>query len=201
MFKAPILEDLKQANRTISKLSSEPTKVIFPKLGQNLRLIVFSDAAFRNLPVGISSGRGHIVFLSDDQNKVSPLGWNSNKVKRVVGSTIAAEGLSLQKAIDHSYFLRAILAGILNIDQLKIPITSYIDSRNLYDAVFSTKMVEDKKLRCDIAQIAESLEKEKVVLKWIPGQQMVADCLTKRGANCLNLMNIMKTGSMPSVEQ
>ena len=85
-------------------MSDKPTRVKFPKLGTNLKLVVYSDAAFGNLPDGISSGRGHNVFLSDQHNNTSPIGWNSNKVKRVVGSTIAVV-LSLQKAIDYAYFL------------------------------------------------------------------------------------------------
>ena len=158
---------------------------------------MYSDAAFGNLPDGISSGRGHNVFLSDQHNNTSPIGWNSNKVKRVVGSTIAVV-LSLQKAIDYAYFLWAIIVEIHNVKQLQIPITSYTDSKNLHDAIFSTKMVENKKLRCNIAKMAENIEKKNVNLKWILGDKMIAFFLTKRGANLKKLMFILETGILLS---
>ena len=199
-FSQPTLEDLKKANKAITRLAATPIKILFPRLSGNLRVEVYSDAAFRNLPDQISSGRGHIVFLANEKNKAAPLGWNSNKVKRVVGSTIAAEGLSLQMAIAHAFFLRAVLAEITDVDMFRIPIRAYVDSRNLYEAVFSTKFVEDKKLRCDIAQIQESIEKERVDLRWIQAGSMLADCLTKKGANPEPLLEVLRTGKLPTLD-
>ena len=199
-FSQPTLEDLKKANKAIMRLSATPIKILFPRLSGNLRVEVYSDAAFRNLPDQISSGRGHIVFLANEKNRAAPLGWNSNKVKRVVGSTIAAEGLSLQMAIAHAFFLRAVLAEITEVDMFKIPIRAYVDSRNLYEAVYSTKFVEDKKLRCDIAQIQESIEKEKVDLRWTQAGSMLADCLTKKGVNPDPLLQVLRTGKLPSLD-
>ena len=195
-FKNPQLEDLKKANKVISKLLTTPTKVLFPKLVGNLKIITFSDAAFRNLPDQISSGRGHIVFLAGENGKVAPLGWNSNKIKRVVGSTLAAEALSLRSALDHANFLRAILAEIMQENMLEIPIISVIDSNNLLEASLSTKFVEDKKLRLDIAQIQESLSTENVTLQWIETALMLADSLTKNGVNSDPLLNVLSTGNL-----
>ena len=199
-FSQPTLEDLKKANKAITRLAATPIKVLFPRLTGRIRVEVYSDAAFRNLPDQISSGRGHIVFLANEKNRAAPLGWNSNKVKRVVGSTIAAEGLSLQMAIAHAFFLRAVLAEITDVDMFKIPIRAYVDSRNLYEAVFSTKFVEDKKLRCDIAQIQESVQKEKVDLRWTQAGSMLADCLTKKGANPDPLLEVLRTGKLPTLD-
>ena len=63
-FKYPQLEDLKRANKAINKLIEKPIKIKFPKLTGSLGIEVFSDASFRNLPDQISSGRGHILFLT-----------------------------------------------------------------------------------------------------------------------------------------
>ena len=103
-------------------------------------------------------------------------------------------------AIAHAFFLRAVLAEITEVDMFKIPIRAYVDSRNLYVAVFSTKFVEDKKLRCDIAQIQESIEKEKVDLRWIQTGSMLADCLTKKGANPEPLLEVLRTGQLPTLD-
>ena len=80
----------------------------------------------------------------------------------MVGSTLTAEALSLQVTISHAIFLRAILAEILGVEDRKLPIVCNVDSNNLYQAVYSTKFVEDKRLRLDIAQIQESVETKNV---------------------------------------
>ena len=121
----------------------------------------------------------------------------SNKVKRVVGSTVAAEALSLKAALDHGYLLRAVLAEILNVDMFTIPIVAHIDSNNLYEAVFSTKFVEDKKLRIDIAQIQESINLEKVELRWVSSNNMLADSLTKSGVKADILLDVLTEGLLP----
>ena len=66
----------------------------------------------------------------------------------------------------------------------------------MYEAVYSTKLVEDKKLRCDIAQIQENIQVENVDLIWMNAEMMLADCLTKQGVNPDKLMRTMKTGKL-----
>ena len=197
-YRAPTLEDLLAANKAITRLISNPLTLIYPKLAGELSLVTYSDAAFRNLPDQVSSGRGHIIFLQGERsgNRAAPIAWASNKVKRVVGSTIAAEALSLICAMDHGYYLRAILEQLLGQEKGQMKIVSYVDSRNLFNAVFSTSMVEDKKLRCDIAQIKENVEKENVKLKWVPGKKMLADCLTKKPASSAELLEVLRSGVM-----
>ena len=79
---------------------------------------------------------------------------------------------------------------------LEIPIISVIDSNNLLEASLSTKFVEDKKLRLDIAQIQESLSTENVTLQWIETALMLADSLTKNGVNSDPLLNVLFTGNL-----
>ena len=95
-------------NKAINSLIVNPVKLLFPKVTGVLRIVVYSDSAFTNLPDQISSGCGHIIFLAGGGDCAAPLAWSSNKVKRVVGSTIAAKALSLQEAISHGYALRAV---------------------------------------------------------------------------------------------
>ena len=48
------------------------------------------------------------------------------------------------------------------MDELNIPIHSFIDSKNLHQAINSTKFIDDKRLRLDIAQIQECVAEDKV---------------------------------------
>ena len=124
-YKDPTVGDLVDAAKSVWRLGMDSVKVLFPRLPGQVKIVTFSDAAFRNLPDQVSSGRGHIVFLTGEEERSAPLAWTSNKVRRVVGSTLAAEALSFQKAIDHSFYLRAILSEILQRNQLSIPIIAH----------------------------------------------------------------------------
>ena len=92
----------------------------------------------------------------------------------------------------------SILPETLGINALEIPIKAHIDSNNLYQAIISTKFVEDKRLRLDIAQIQEEVQDQKVQVLWVKSESMLADCLTKRNAKADTLMEVLKTGKMPS---
>ena len=59
-----------------------------------------------------------------------------------------------------------------------------------------TKLVEDKKLRCDIAQIPENIQVENVDLIWVKAEMMLADCLTKQGVNSDKLERTITTGKI-----
>ena len=74
-------------------------------------------------------------------------------------------------------------------------------TNNLYQAIWSTKAVDEKRLRIDIAQIQEAVSKERVEVNWVPAGKMLADCLTKRGMNAEELMNVLKTGRLPDREE
>ena len=197
-IKTAQLEDLKKANKAIARMAATPNKLLFPRIGGSLRIVTHSDAAFRNLPDQMSSGGGHIVFLTNQEEEAAaPLAWSSNKIKRVVGSTLAAEALSLQEAVAHAIFLRAILAEIVGKKEEEIPIISYVDSNNLYQAVYSTKFVEDKRLRLDIAQVQESIKLDALEVRWVQAGDMLADCLTKRGANPDKVLEVFEEGRLP----
>ena len=83
------------------------------------------------------------------------------RIKRVVKSTLAAECLALEEAVDHAYYMKCIAGEILNVD---IPMHCYIDNQSLYDNLHSSNNVkEDKRLIQDIALLKEMMEKEEIV--------------------------------------
>ena len=196
-FKNGTLADLKKTNKAMMKLAARPTKILFPKLTGDLSIITYSDAAFQNLPDKISSGRGHVVFLAGAGGRAAPLGWSSNKIRRVVSSTSAAEALSLQSSLSHAIFLRALLTETLGVEDSKIPIRSYIDSNDLFQAIKSTKFVEDKRQRLDIALIKQDVEEQAVEVRWVETGDMLADPLTKNTVKADQLMTVLESGRLP----
>ena len=60
---------MKKANKAIRKLKNFKTKdlgIFFPRLGrkESLKLLVYGDASFCNLPDGISSAEGYMIFIT-----------------------------------------------------------------------------------------------------------------------------------------
>ena len=67
----------------------------------------------------------------------------------------------------------------------------------MVDALYSTKSVDDKRLRIDIASVKEFISKGEVdSVKWCAGSLQLADCMTKRGVKVDNLMAILRTGKL-----
>ena len=167
----------------------------YPKLNlNNLQLVVHSDASLNNLPNGGSQG-GFIVMLGDAGGKVSPLQWQSKRIKRVVKSTLAAECLALEEAVDHAFYMKCIISEILNVD---IPMHCSTDNQSLVDNLHSSNSVkEDKRLIQDIALLKEMMVKKEISsVKHVILKKNLADPLTKRGASCQLLEEVLASGSL-----
>ena len=88
---------MKNVNKLFSNMKQNECKLIYQKLGNDndLRIIVYSDAAHRNLPNGGSQG-GYVIFLCRFRNMCVPLNWQSKRIRRGVRSSLAAEALAYQ---------------------------------------------------------------------------------------------------------
>ena len=74
-------------------------------------------------------------------------------------SSTAAETLSMTETISEMIYVKAILKEMFK-DETKvsrIPMRVYTDSKNLWRSVHSTTLVEDPRLRIDIAIIKDAL--------------------------------------------
>ncbi|VDI09013.1 Hypothetical predicted protein [Mytilus galloprovincialis] len=157
---------------------------------EDWEIFVFSDAALGNINDGKGSTGAHIVWINkliikDRIGKCCPISWQANKIKRVVRSTKAAEALSLQEGLETALYFQKIVEDICGE---QIPITAFIDNKGATEAIKSTKLVEDKRLRIDIASISEMIQKNCVEIKWCPGKVQLANSMTKRGASGIYLL-------------
>ena len=195
----PRVEHILQGNKCLKKMSMSECYMQFPNLGdlKKVQLVCLSDASHANLPDGFSSAGGFIIFLVGENGKSCPLAWESKKIRRVVKSTLAAESLSASDAADVCYYLGCLLSEILfgasngNV----IPIVSYVDNYSIFENVYSTKSVSEKRLRIDIASLKQLIQEGHVDLKWIESSRQLADCLTKKGVNTMPLMGIIESGN------
>ena len=194
-LKSAAVEDLLRVNKCIKKVKLADVHLLFRKLDlKSARLVSWSDAAFANLSDKVSSGSGYVIMLVDGRNACCPLVWRSNKIKRVVKSTIAAEALVFDDALGHALYFQELFKEVLNSD---IKILCVSDSDNLVKAIGSSHQVEDRRLRLDIASIKQAVCEKDIDVLHVPGKKMVANCLTKRGASSELLLNIMQSGMVP----
>ena len=155
------------AKKMVQKLKVNETTILFPRLSGKLPMKTYSDASFANLVDEVSSGRGHIIFLVDEEQRAAPLNWTANKVKQVVSSTLAAEALSLHDCLDTAEYIRYMLAEALKLKTVDIPIIANVDSDNLVKALHSTTLVSDCKLRIDIGAIKQTMQESNISAQWV----------------------------------
>ena len=71
-------------------------------------------------------------------------------------STLAAECLAQLDAVNASFLIKSLLEELINCNN-GIPGESIIDNKSLCEALYSTKCIEDKRLRVDVAIHRERL--------------------------------------------
>ena len=89
--------------------------------------------------------------------------------------------------------MKLVLMELLGKQAMAVPVHLFTDSRNLFKAVESSTLVENPRVRADIAKVKESL-REKELSAWhhVSGKDMLADVLTKKGAPGFKLLNVLR---------
>ena len=172
----------------------------FPKLGciEDWTIIGHRDAGFRSLPDKVSSCGGLVVMIGNTTlGRQAIVSWKAKKIRRVVSSSTAAEVLALNDTLDEMVYVREVLVEILGDKAKRIPLEMYTDSRNLFKSVMSTSLLENPRLRTDVAKLQQSLKSgESAGIFLVTSQQMLANCLTKKGASSELLRRILRKGSL-----
>ena len=187
----PTHQDILDLNKVIKYLKSHHSLLKFPNFTSlsSLSLVVFSDAAYANLPRGYSQG-GYIVFITDGENSC-PLTWSSIKLKRVVRSTLAAELLAFLEGYEAAFYIRSIMLPIISSTMNIIAVT---DCKSLFDAAQTSNTIDDKMLRVEIGCIRELVDNNEVSLVWADSKSQLADKLTKTGVSPFPLLKALAEG-------
>ena len=95
--------------------------------------------------------------------------------------------------------MRHQITEILNKSPQFIKIEAFIDNKDAYEAIYSTKQILSGRLRIDIGAIKEMVDNKEIEsVSWIPASHQLADCLTKRGASTKTLLETLNTGMFPA---
>ena len=188
------IDDIFKANKTLRKLNCSELKMKFVpmKKMEECKIVVFTDASHAKLKGSESQG-GYIIFLVDQNNRANPIKWQSKKISRIVKSTIAAECLSLLEGIENAFCLKRFLELIYK-HKNKFDIFCYTDNKSLVENIYSSRTVNDSRLKIDIACLRQMINRKEInKIEWIPREKQLADVFTKGGSCGTNLVKAINT--------
>ena len=139
-------KDLKVTVKKFQKLKSTKTKMKFPELGDMKEwvLVGHGDAGIKSMPDKLTSVGGQVTMMVNKRTKKTcVLGWRSRQLKRKVVSSLAGEALAMTGVIGETVYIKSVLSQIFGKRVSEIPVIIVTDSRNLEEAVYSTKLVDD----------------------------------------------------------
>jgi hypothetical protein len=192
----PKVKDLKEANSIIkaAKKVGSDTIQFKPNLEMETAIVIgVQDASFDNLKDN-GSQAGKLLLLADPAildgtdtlRNIATMEWSSNRIKRVVRATLAAEAYSAGESGEGIEYLRYFLAELFEPDwtvagrdEIAERRTAALvtDARSLYDSLMKdNSSVKDRRLRLEMS-ILKGIRN--IVFKWVRSEQMIADELTK----------------------
>ena len=186
--------DLKNLAKAVSKVREQKSLQVVPKLSGRVKdwsLKLYTDAAWQNID-DIGSTGGKVLIITDGV-KQFPVCWSSNRLKRVCHSSQQAELMALNEGLKDLGYVREMIQEVTGV---RLEATVYIDNKNTRQACTSNTAPQDKKVRCELAAAREAVRTGEVKeIKQVSGKTgMLADALTKRKADCSNLLAIIQTG-------
>lgn len=110
--------------------------MVFPDMGS-----INGDAGIRSMPNKINSDGGHVLLLTKKKKEVAcVLMWRSKKlVRKVVSlSSLAGEALACVVNIGELVYIKSVLLQIYGDAIKMIPTIVFTDSRNLFNAFYSS---------------------------------------------------------------
>ena len=169
-------------NKIISKNHHNFFSITYQKLNRNQNIRVYTDAAYGNLKNGGSQG-GYFIFLIGRKICCNLISWQSKQLRRIAQSSLTAETIALLDGVETALYLKELYKELY---AEKVTIEVFIDNQSLLDALKSSKYVNEKRLRIDIAALKEYvINKDINNIKWINSSEQLADILTKSTANSL----------------
>ena len=164
----------------------------FPPLDKPA-LVTFFDASLGKTSDVASAQRGEVHFLTSCDCVLRPvpaaiLEFHSNKIARVVRSSMAAECCSLAGSADKLLYnqklLDALWFGETGVDpewrsHLRTEGHLVTDAKSVYDHLQGTAMASERQTALDILAVRQLVQQGVLRLHWVPTWRQYADGLTK----------------------
>ncbi|CAE7806642.1 GIP, partial [Symbiodinium necroappetens] len=214
------VRDLIELNRAVeeAKKLRDLTLCFYPIKPQDLGWGAITDASWANHSDGSSQGALAIIafdraILDGRRAPCSLIWWKSAKLKRKVGSTLAAETQSLLKGLGELMWAKAIHGELMDpgfsLEKFRASVQAQadivlqktdadpklkdslavVDAKSLYDNLMKEgAQAQDKFTALDIDGLG-------VQVCWVEHQSMPVDSLTKIGAGKDCLLDLIQTGT------
>ena len=78
----------------------------------------------------------------------------------------------------------------------ELQVTCYTDSKSLYDNLQSSKIIQDLRVRVDVARIREMVHLNEIEVVWVDKSKQLSDPLTKAGASTTRLLEVLRSGEI-----
>ena len=194
-----VVSDLLSVNKLVRLQRKHGDKgLYFPSLSGELTIVTFTDASWATRRDGSSQG-GQITLLMEKgvlegkKTNFCVLNWSSRRLKRVARSSTSAEVQMTGNALDIHEFVKLGWYNMLNpkdIDLRKsdeylkeIPSCLVCDAKNIFDGIAKVETsglhMEERRTAIELLAVKERLQQAGVCLKWVNGDQELADGLTK----------------------
>ena len=202
----PTVNHLIQLNKLVKEAkSSEDWGLIFRPINlEDAKVLVYSDSSWANAQE-LKSQAGFMVFMAGSGvcgvqgDQASLIDWRSHRIKRQCRSTLAAETMAMDAAVDAGIFARELWGEILiktyhpvhsgRLPCNFMPVIAVTDCRSLYDLLVKDgplSATQEKRLAIDLVGLKEAAsefdpeqEKLKEVFHWVATDHQLADHLTK----------------------
>lgn len=170
----------------------------FPVIRDDVTIVSFTDASWATRRDGSSQG-GQITLLmgktalTGAKTPFCVLSWSSKRLRRVARSSTSAEAQMSANALDSHEFAKLAqydlnYGGTIQLKKADDYLSSFesgliCDARNIYDGIVKVETsglkMEEKRTAIELLAIKERLNQAQVTLKWVDGDQEMADGLTK----------------------
>lgn len=150
-------------------------------------------------------------ILEGKEVRANMISYHSTQTKRVCRSTLAAEAAHLAEAVEAGDWLIVLLAevehGRIDLKHWESIVESrprvYVtDAQSVYDYLKkdSSSTSSDKRMAIEGALLRETVRRRGAHVRWIDGEQNMADILTKAGTDKTVLFDYLKTGKLSLVQ-
>ena len=106
-------------------------------------------------------------------------------------SPLASEVSAIADAADSGHLIASMVKEIYKLESTQ-KIMLYTDSKSLKQNFESTKVIQDPRLRVDMARLKQMVDRAEIEVRWVPSQLQLADSLTKKGASADQLKKVLR---------
>lgn len=120
----------------------------------------------------LTSQISYTILLADGRNYIACLHWSSTKARTVTKTTLTAECILLRAGVDEASSMQTEVDNLLYQHLLLLIVL--IDSRSIFDALVTTKILKDRRLMVDLLEMCNIFKTKDINnVGWIQTQYSV----------------------------